>query len=181
MKFPKIIILLIISLSFNISICLADTSSTPAGAIVPVQQENKGEERLLIPQSCAAPDSLIEVVKAWARPSITSKNIGNNNSAVYFKLHNNSDIDYNLINVNSGVASRVELHKSFVDEKGISKMIKLDKLVIPAKGEIILKPGDLHIMLLDLKNTLKVGDKFDLLLYFDNGVQKVVKVEVKTA
>ena len=180
MTLQKIIILFTISLGVSGTICFADINNTPATVIVPKTQGSKVTEQPFTPPNCSVSDSLIEVVEAWARPSITSKNSGNNNSAIYFELHNNSDIAYNLVKADSSVANKVELHKSFVDEKGISKMIKLDKLVIPAKGKVILKPGDLHIMLLDLKNTLKAGEKFDLFLYFDNDVQKIVKVEVKT-
>jgi copper(I)-binding protein len=128
----------------------------------------------LTPQSEAA---FIQVLNAWARPSISSTN---NNSAIYFEIQNNSNKDYNLINVASDIANKVELHQSFIDEKGVAKMVKLDKLVIPATSSVTLQPGGIHIMLLDLKSKLKVGEKFSLSLYFDNGIQQNVEVEVKT-
>ena len=53
--------------------------------------------------------------------------------------------------------------KSFVDEKGVSRMRFLDrKIVVPAKTTIELMPGAIHIMLFNLKKSLNVGDKFEI-------------------
>ncbi|WP_425362559.1 copper chaperone PCu(A)C [Candidatus Tisiphia endosymbiont of Hybos culiciformis] len=159
MVLKKIITIIAVSLCFSLPVCFATT--TPNNNTI------------------ASAES-IETLNAWARPS-TSTIVGKrNNSAIYLEIVNNSDTDYNLVNVSSDVANKVELHKSFVDEKGVSKMVQLDKLVIPTKTSAVLQPGGMHIMLLDLKTILTVGDKFDLFLYFDNNTQKVVQVEVKT-
>ncbi|WP_341756541.1 MULTISPECIES: copper chaperone PCu(A)C [unclassified Candidatus Tisiphia] len=161
MILKNIITIIAVSLCFSLSVCFAATPSNNN------------------PDNTAVSAESIEIRNAWARPS-TSTVVGKrNNSAIYLEIVNNSDTDYNLVNVSSEVANKVELHKSFVDEKGVSKMVQLDKLVIPTKTSAILQPGGMHIMLLDLKTILKVGDKFDLFLYFDNNIQKVVKVEVK--
>ncbi|WP_341752402.1 MULTISPECIES: copper chaperone PCu(A)C [unclassified Candidatus Tisiphia] len=154
MILKNIIAIIAVSLCFSISVCFAATSMEATASI--------------------------ETLNAWARPSISTAIGKRNNSAIYLEIVNNSDTNYNLVNVSSDVANRVELHRSFVDEKGVSKMVKLDKLVIPTKTSAVLQPGGMHIMLLDLKTILKVGDKFDLFLYFDNNIQKIVQVEVKT-
>ncbi len=160
MIFKNIITIIAVGLYFSLPVCFA---ATPDNTVTPIEAATS-----------------IETLNAWARPS-TSTIVGKrNNSAIYLEIVNNSDTDYNLVNVSSDVANKVELHKSFVDEKGVSKMVKLDKLVIPTKTSAVLQPGGMHIMLLDLKTILKVGDKFDLFLYFDNNIQKVVQVEVKT-
>ncbi|MFU7500641.1 MAG: copper chaperone PCu(A)C [Candidatus Tisiphia sp.] len=164
MLLKNIVTFIAVTLYFSLSICFATTTpsnNNPAASL-----------------EASAPTASVTILNAWARPSATVSK--NNNSAIYFEIFNDSDLDYNLVNVSSDIANKVELHKSFVDEKGVSKMVKLDKLVIPAKSSAILQPGGMHIMLLDLKAILKVGDNFDLFLYFDNGLQKVVKVEVKT-
>ncbi|UCM92944.1 copper chaperone PCu(A)C [Candidatus Tisiphia endosymbiont of Melanophora roralis] len=164
MLLKNIVTFIAVTLYFSLSICFATTTpsnNNPAASL-----------------EASAPTASVTILNAWARPSATVSK--NNNSAIYFEIFNDSDLDYNLVNVSSDIANKVELHKSFVDEKGVSKMVKLDKLVIPAKSSAILQPGGMHIMLLDLKAILKVGDNFDLFLYFDNGLQKVVQVEVKT-
>ncbi|WP_341761369.1 copper chaperone PCu(A)C [Candidatus Tisiphia endosymbiont of Thecophora atra] len=167
MLLKNIVTFIAVTLYFSLSICFATT--TPS---------NNNPAASLEASAPTASTESIKILNAWARPSTTASK--NNNSAIYFEIFNDSDLDYNLVNVSSDIANKVELHKSFVDEKGVSKMVKLDKLVIPAKSSAILQPGGMHIMLLDLKTILKVGDNFDLFLYFDNGLQKVVQVEVKT-
>ena len=41
-------------------------------------------------------------------------------------------------------------------------MTSIDKIVVPAKSEIELKPGGMHVMLFDLKRNLSTGDKFTI-------------------
>lgn len=118
----------------------------------------------------------IEISKAWARKSIAP----NNNSAVYMMIKNNDDSDLSIISATNNVISNdIELHKSFVDEQGISRMVALDKIVIPAHGEIELSPGAIHIMLLNLKMPLRTNDTFPLTLLFEGEKQITFDVEVK--
>jgi len=60
------------------------------------------------------------------------------------------------------VANNVELHKSFVDEKGVSRMVSIDTIVVPSKSTIELTQGGIHIMLFGLKETLIPGKKFPI-------------------
>ena len=41
-----------------------------------------------------------------------------------------------------------------------------DGLEVPAGGEVTLKPGSFHVMLMDLKQPLQAGDKVPLTLTF---------------
>lgn len=124
----------------------------------------------------SVPAEPIEFIAPWARASISP----NNNSAIYLTIKNNSYDDYTLIGAASmDAANNVELHQSFVDEKGVSRMVALDKIIIPARSEIYLQPGGMHIMLFDLKRTLKVGDKFRATLKFLTIGNKNIDVEVK--
>ena len=97
------------------------------------------------------------------------------------KISNAGDSDITVIGASAAaVANNVELHKSFVDEKGISRMVAIDKIVVPAKTTIDLAPGGIHIMLFDLKKNLNVGDKFNIEIKFE-GQDKpmIVETEVK--
>lgn len=153
-------IILVTSLSCSLSVCLANSSPISID-----QADSKSAEQ----------SEKLMLLNAWARPSTSQ----NNNSAIYLEIKNDSNRQYNLVNWHADVANITELHDSFVNEKGISKMVKLDKLVIPPKTDTILKPGSTHIMLLKLKRPLNVGDKFNLILYFDDNTQETVEVEVK--
>ncbi len=101
---------------------------------------------------------------SWAR--VPSKH--NKNTAAYLSITNSSDTDYVLTNAfNSELSDKIELHNSFVDENGVSKMVKIDNLVIPKNSEISFVPGGLHIMVLNLKKDLVEGDKINLHLTFE--------------
>jgi len=118
----------------------------------------------------------LTITDSWARQSI----LPNNNSAAYMKISNPTDQDITIIGASaSETANNVELHKSFVDEKGVSRMTSVDKIVVPAKTDIELSPGGMHIMLLDLKKSLNVGDKFDIQIKIEGKNPLVVKTEVK--
>ena len=52
---------------------------------------------------------------------------------------------------------------------------------IPAGNRIQMVPGGTHIMLEGLRAPLKKGDRFDLVLKFRKGGDKVVKVTVADA
>lgn len=57
---------------------------------------------------------------------------------------------------------------------GMMEMKPVDRIAVPADGTVELKPGGYHVMLLDMKKTLKAGDTFEVTLTFETaGVQKV--------
>lgn len=123
-----------------------------------------------------ANQQMVECKDAWARISMSP----NNNSAVYMTLRNNGNQAHSLVGVSAmTTANNAELHQSFVNEKGVSKMVSVDKIVLPPQTDVALAPGGLHIMLFDLKRSLKAGDKFKLDLKFENGKIQTVDVEVK--
>lgn len=109
----------------------------------------------------------------WARPANAE-----GNSAIYLDIQNNLDKDEELLGVSTNVADITEIHKTVIDN-GISQMVHIDRLVVPAKKAVNLKPKGIHIMLMKLKRTLKSGDEFDLSLNFKNAGIKSYKVFVK--
>jgi len=106
----------------------------------------------------------LEISNVWARKSMSP----NNNSAAYMKVSNPTKQQITIIGASAiAIANNVELHESFVDDKGISRMTSIDKIVVPAESEIQLKPGGMHIMLFDLKRSLSTGDKFTIEIKID--------------
>lgn len=55
-----------------------------------------------------------------------------------------------------------------------------DGLLIPAGDEVVLEPGGLHVMLLDLPEPLEEGDTFDVTFTEDDGEEFTVSVEVRS-
>ena len=101
------------------------------------------------------------------------------NASGYFKIKNNSSIRETLISVSSKISFRTELHEMKV-ENNIMKMKKLSKgLFIPAKEEVLLKPGGIHIMLLDLKNEIKLNERYEITMNFKRSGKINIPFKVK--
>ena len=116
----------------------------------------------------------IEIEGAYARASIPNAP----NSAAFFVIKNNSDKDIAITSANSDIAEKNELH-THIKENQMMKMMKIEKLVVPAKSSLELKSGGDHVMLMGLKKELKVGDEISLELSFSDGDKKSIKVPVK--
>lgn len=116
----------------------------------------------------------IEIEGAYARASIPNVP----NSAAFFVIKNNSDKDIAITSANSDIAEKNELH-THIKENKMMKMMKIEKLVVPAKSSLELKSGGDHVMLMGLKKELKVGDEINLELSFSDGDKKKIKVPVK--
>lgn len=87
-----------------------------------------------------------------------------------------------LQSASSPVAGVVELH-THLHDNGVMRMRQVPEIVIPAQQKVALQPGGLHIMLIDLKAPLKVGDTVPLTLRFETAgsVQLDVPVKAVTA
>ena len=116
----------------------------------------------------------VEIDGAYARASIPNVP----NSAAFFVIKNNSDKDIAITSANSDVAEKNELH-THIKENQMLKMMKIEKLVVPAKSSLELKSGGDHVMLIGLKKELKAGDEINLELSFSDGDKKSIKVPVK--
>ena len=103
----------------------------------------------------------ISVENEWAR--VTPSGTG----SVYMKIKNNSNSDDKLLSASSDKAGLVMIHRS-IREGDISKMIHIhDGITIPANDSVNLKPGDYHLMLMNLDKNLSLGDKISIVLNFE--------------
>ena len=116
----------------------------------------------------------VKIEGAYARASIPNVP----NSAAFFVIKNNSDKDIAITSANSDIAEKNELH-THIKENKMMKMMKIEKLVVPAKSSLELKSGGDHVMLMGLKKELKAGDEINLELSFSDGDKKSIKVPVK--
>jgi periplasmic copper chaperone A len=115
---------------------------------------------LLVAAALAAPVAAAQSVKAanvWARATAP----GQNTASVYFDL--TSDRDAALVAAGSPAAARAELHAMSLDG-GVMRMRPLARIDLPAGQTVRLSPSGTHLMLLDLKQPLKPGDKLPLVL-----------------
>jgi len=118
--------------------------------------------------------SEIVIKEAWARPAAKHAN-----SALYFSIHNNGEIPDTLISANSKSADITEVHETFKRENNQMGMHALKFIAIPSKSVIKLKPGEFHIMLIDLKKDLKLGDFIKATIQFKNSGALKIKAIVK--
>lgn len=100
-------------------------------------------------------------------------------SAVFLAFNNASDSDIALTSITSNIAKNIELHKH-TQKDGMMEMRQVEKIIIPAKGSVELKPGGYHIMLIGLTKKIKSGDKVNLTLEFSDNSNQKITVEVKS-
>lgn len=104
---------------------------------------------------------------------------GQPNSAAFMTLTNGSGEPRALVSAASPAAKTVELH-THLNEGGMMRMRRIERIEVPAGTKVELKPGGLHLMLIGLTGDLSPGDAVDLTLSFDDGSQTQVKAPVRT-
>lgn len=126
---------------------------------------------LLAVLACSASAADLAVSEAWVRATVP----GQRATGAFMQLTASSDAT--LVSAASPVAAVVEIHE-MVMEGSVMKMRALSKLDLPAGRRVELRPGGYHIMLMDLRHTLKPGDVVPLTLGLDMG-GKALNVELK--
>ena len=112
------------------------------------------------------------------RPIARATPPGAKTGAVYFTVDNGSNNAERLLHASTPIAGGVALHQMAI-ENGVMKMRAIPSVEINPGGRLELKPDGYHLMLIDLKQPLKVGETFPLMLTFQRAgtVRTVVTVE----
>jgi copper(I)-binding protein len=116
----------------------------------------------------------VTIADAWTRATPG----GAKNGAVYMAIRAEPGAGDHLVAARSDAARSLELHTS-IREGGVSKMRRLDALEIPAGQSIVLQPGGHHLMLLDLKQPLKAGERLKLTLVFEKAGEVTVEARIE--
>ena len=143
----------------------------------------------------------IKVSEPWARASSMMAAAG----AAYMKIENTGSAADALVGAASPAAKTVEIHETVAMDGempaasdgmgmespmpsasddmdgGMMGMRPIARLEIPAGGTVELKPGSYHIMLIDLNQELKPGDKIEITLTFEKAGEVEVTAEVREA
>ncbi len=106
----------------------------------------------------------IGVENVWARASAGAAR----NGAAFMIIENRAATDDALVAAHARVSDTVELH-THIDDGGVMRMRKVDRIPVPAGGRVALRPGGLHVMFIGLKAPLAEGERFDLALDFETG------------
>jgi len=103
----------------------------------------------------------VRIETPWARATPPGAKVG----AVYLQISGACGADA-LLGAESAAAGKVEIHNMFrVDGK--MQMRAIPQLAVPANERVTLQPGGLHIMLLDITQPLKEGERVELTLLFE--------------
>ncbi len=109
---------------------------------------------------------------AFARSAIKDQR----NSAVFMQITNQGE-HAELVSASSDAAKVVELH-THVNDSGVMRMRKIDKIDLPSNQTVVLEPGGLHIMFIGLLRDLNVGESVDVDLGFSDGSHQLISVPI---
>lgn len=129
---------------------------------------------VILLSACTQSSGMLTVNGSWARPAFKGEN-----SAIYFVIENGTDVGDALVSASTDIASAAEAHMSMMNDQGVVSMQMQSAVQIPASDNVTFKPGGLHIMLVDLKQELRVGDTFTLTLQFEKAGEIIMQVEVR--
>ena len=123
----------------------------------------------------ASPAAMLHIKEVYAYPSL-----GLERPAIAFvSIDNTSATPHTLLKVSADeVCKTAEIHRHSM-ENGVMQMSKMDMLNISAKTTMRFEDSSLHIMLIDLKKPLKVGDSFPLTLTFNHNIIQTIQVVVR--
>ena len=94
---------------------------------------------------------------------------GTTNTAAYMTLVNTSDEALVLTGAMSPAATSAMLHKTVHHEGGMMAMEHVMTATLPARGQLKLESGGLHLMLMGLKRPLREGTNVEVTLQFEGG------------
>lgn len=131
------------------------------------------------PEKTGAPVTLgdITVSSAWAKAMLPGQPAGGG----FLTIENKGAAADRLLSVTSPVAANVQIHE-MTTQGDVMKMRELaDGLDVPAGVTVELKPGGLHLMLMDMKEGFKEGDNVSISLKFAKAGDVTVDMPVGPA
>jgi len=139
-------------------------------------------------------DPAVRVEDVWSRPALAMRNEAaaeeshgepmdagggaGGTGAVFLTLVNDTQQPDRLLRAHADIADATEIHETtIVDE--VMRMRPVPHVEIPAGGEVKLKPGSYHIMLIGLLHNLEMGDRFDVTLTLERSGTLIAEAEVR--
>jgi copper(I)-binding protein len=122
-------------------------------------------------------DASLEMSDSTSCPELLKKD----KVIVYTTLKNTSNVSYVISGISSDIARLGLIHQSYVDDKGVSRTVVLDKLLIPPMSTVYLAPGGLYIELQDVDPRVKPLDHFKINILGEGGDKTVFDLVLKTS
>jgi periplasmic copper chaperone A len=118
----------------------------------------------------------LSITQAWSRATPGGAKIG----VGYLTIENKGSAPDRLTGVSAEVAGKVEVHEMAMNNN-VMTMRPLDKGLLIDPGKTVkLAPGGSHLMLFDLKNPLKQGDKVPVTLEFEKAGKVKLSLDVQS-
>jgi copper(I)-binding protein len=97
----------------------------------------------------------------------------------YMTIGNTGTVDDKLLRASSPAAAQVQIHTMSMDGN-VMRMREVAGLDVPAGRQVALSPNGYHLMLIDLKKPLAVGERVPMTLTFEHAGTIVVDVAVES-
>lgn len=118
----------------------------------------------------------VTVSDGWARASAGMARAG----AAFMAITNAGSGDDRVIGASALVSQTAELH-THIKEGDIMKMRQVEDIPLPAGQTVMLQPGGLHVMLMNLAQPLEEGQTFTVTLTLEKAGTIDVPVTVRAA
>ncbi len=118
--------------------------------------------------------STIAVEQPWALATPGGAKTG----AAYMTLINNGASADRLLSATTPLADKVQFHKE-TEDNGVSRMREVHSVELEPGAKIIFKPGEMHMMIVGLKQPLTEGHTFPLTLQFETAGNIEVTVPIE--
>lgn len=124
------------------------------------------------PTGKAATADLPKVFDVWVRSTVPGASV----TGAY--MHIKSRQPLRLVKVETPLAAMAELHQTTMKD-GVMSMAAQEAIDIPAGKLVDLKPGGLHVMLMQLRQPARKGESVPLKLTFESASKATLVVEVQ--
>lgn len=116
---------------------------------------------------------IVAVMNAWVREALP----GSKTNAGYMTLINVGHDELKITSVDSDNFGVVEIHR-MTTVNGLMKMQKIDELVIPVGEQVVLKPGGMHLMLMQPQRDVVKDETVGMILNFASGRSQSITILV---
>lgn len=115
----------------------------------------------------------IVVEQPWARATPPGAKTG----AAYLTVVNNGTTADRLLGATTPLADKVKFHKES-EENGVSRMREVPGVEVGPGAKVTFRPGEMHMMMVGLKQPLKEGQNLPLTLQFEKAGNVAVTASI---
>jgi copper(I)-binding protein len=121
---------------------------------------------LMLGAGAAHAEGKLGVFDAWIRQAPPGATM----LAGYATLKNAGDAPITVWSAQSDAFRKTSVHETIVDND-VAKMREVHRLVVPPGGEVRMEPGGRHLMLMQPRHEIVVGDKIEVVFLLRDGTR----------